>query len=156
MGSTEGFYWGRHPEIEAVFLNYLDIYRRENSFIADFENNLALNTSSRMIDWIDHILVRNSGEMREKLNVLGFKRQEDTKPPVFYHPGVLLPAVVLIEDSTVNNPGIALRVESIESFIQANNLTASVEGPAFSPYRRACVNRQSGTALWAVDRKSVV
>jgi len=149
----EGFYWECRPDVEALFLGYLEIFRKKNSFIADFEDRLLRNTSSRILDWIDHILVTDSGDTRERLDDLGFKGREDPDTCAFYHPGVLLPDIVLIENSAGNDPGIALCVESIESFLQANGFAGEIEGPAFSSYRRACLSRQNSTTLWAVERR---
>lgn len=153
MENREGFYWERHPEVEALFLRYLDAYRGENSFLADFEKKLVLQTSSGILNWIDHILAPDSKEIREKLSGLGFKQLEDTGARAFYHPGVLLPMIVLAETSAGRGPGVALRVESIESFLQANGLKSDIEGPALGPYRRALFHARQGSALWAVERR---
>ncbi len=156
MENEKGFYWERHAEVEAVFLHYLDIYKKKNALLADFEEKLTWQTSSRILDWIDHILVWNSKEVREKLSGLGFEQQEDTEAEAFVHPGVLLPAVILVGDSSDSDPGVALRVESIESFLQANDLSAEIEGRTLSPLRRTCLSVENGTAFLAVERRGTL
>ncbi|MEJ2245837.1 MAG: hypothetical protein P8Y80_07140, partial [Acidobacteriota bacterium] len=153
MKNSEGFYWERHPEVEMFFARYLDIYREKNSFIADFERDLAQQTSSGILDWIDHIMVKDSAEIRRELNGLGFKRNEKTGARAFYHPGVMLPSVIPVGNSADSDPGIALRVEDIDIFFQANNLEKNIEGPASGPYRRSCIHNQNGTSFWVVERR---
>jgi len=153
MENSKAFYWERHLEVEALFLHYLDSYKAKNSFLADYEKKLLFQTSSRMLDWVDHILVWDSKEIRENLAGLGFKRKDDTEAEAYWHPGVLLPAVILVGDSPNQKPGIALRVESLENFLQANELAVDIEGPALSPFRRALVCVKDGVALWVVERR---
>jgi hypothetical protein len=153
MAEGNGFYWERHPEVEAFFLRYLNSYRGRNGFLADFENRLIRNTSSGILNWIDHILVGDGREVRRELMDLGFRAQENAKADVFYHPGVMLPSVLLTHNSSKKREGVALRVESIESFLRANGLEADIEGPAKAPCRRASINIEDGTAFRIVERR---
>jgi hypothetical protein len=153
MKNSEGFYWERHPEVERFFFHYLDIYRRKNSFIKDFERDLIRQTSSGILGWIDHIMVKDSAEIRMELNSLGFKRNENTDARAFYHPGVLLPAVLLVDNSSESDPGIAFCVEDIDIFLRANGLEKNIEGPALGPYRHSCIHCQNGTSFCVVERR---
>jgi hypothetical protein len=44
-------------------------------------------------------------------------------------------------------------VESIEKFLQANDLKADTEGRTLSPFRRALISSKNGVAFWAVERR---
>lgn len=154
MENKKGFFWERHPKVEFFFLHYLDEYSMKNSLLAELARKLLQQTSSGILDWVDHLLLRDSKEVRRQLDDLGFKRKPDSESHAFFHPGVSLPAVVLIERvSSGGEPGVALRVESIEDFCGANGPAMDIEAPAFSPCRRGCVSVQNGAGLWVIERR---
>jgi hypothetical protein len=47
----------------------------------------------------------------------------------------------------------ALRVDSISDFLQAHNLSAQIEGPILSRFRRALVSEEHGTRVSIVERR---
>ncbi len=151
METANGFYWERQPEAEKACLALLGDCLRENSMLARFHDTLVRKTSSRMLDWVDHFLLPGSGPAREKLEALGFVKQPETRQNAFYHPGALLPKIVLM-DSAGPARGVALRVENIGDFLQLNGFHAEVEGGPLGPYRRATVNREGGVSFLAVQR----
>jgi hypothetical protein len=113
-------------------------------------NNL---TSSRLIDVLDHMLVQDSKRMKEKLGGAGFVKQPGTEHEVFSHPGALLPRILLGGQSFGMDQGVALRVENIGDFLQANGHRAMIEGAPFSPYRRAAVSTEEGVSMMVVERR---
>ena len=117
---------------------------------------LVRKTSSRILDWIDHILVWDSKQIRAELGELGFEPREDAGADAFFHPGVLLPAIILVGDSSGPGPGVALRVENIGSFLRANDMKADIEGRTLSPYRRAFISEGKEASLWAVERRGTL
>ena len=153
MKNKNGFDWERRPEVESFFSRSLGIYLRKNSLLAEFEKKFVRQASSGILNWMDHILLEDSNGIREELDGLGFERQQDTEVYAYYHPGVLLPSVLLVGNPAGVSPGVALRVESIEDFLKANSLQAAVEGAALSPFRRSCIDVQQGTSLWVVERR---
>ncbi len=152
MGKEVGFYWERHVEAEKVCLDILDDCMRENGTFARFNAKLIQQTSSRMIDWVDHLLLRDSKLAREKLSACGFVKQTDTEHNAFYHPGALLPRIVLTGDSISPDASVALRVDSIADFLQFNGLRAEIEGGPISTYRRAQLSTESRVSFLVVER----
>jgi hypothetical protein len=152
MEKNMGFYWERQAEAEKVCLDILDDCMRKNVTFARFNEKLIQQTSSRMLDWVDHLLLRDSNLARERLGVSGFVKQTDTEHDALYHPGALLPRIVLTGNSIISEAGVALRVESIADFLQFNGLRAEIEGGPFGTYRRAQVNTESGVAFLVVER----
>jgi len=147
------FYWKRRPEIESLFFHHLEMFTGKNSLLSDLAGKLHRRTSSGILNWVDHILAEDTFEIRRDLGALGFEQQESSQSTAFFHPGVMLPSVVLIRTTGSLDPGTALRVDHIEDFIKANSLHCDIEGPAFSPYRRALVGVQNGVSLWVVERR---
>jgi hypothetical protein len=152
MELEKGFYWEQHAEAEKACLNILDEYRRDNAALSRFEQKLIMQTSSRLLDWVDHFLLRESEQARKRLIALGYVRQPDIVHEVFYHPGALLPKIVL-SGSPGTDQGVALRVETIADFLQVNGFRAEIEGGPFSPYRRALVGMEGGVGFFVVERK---
>lgn len=153
MGQDKGFYWEQHAEAEKLCLDLLEECKRENVIVARFEEKLLRQTSSRLIDWMDHFYLRASSQLRKKLEALGFVKHPETRREAFYHPGALLPAIVLADASSGAERGVALQVESIADFLQANGFRAEIEGRPFSPLRRALVTAENGCSLMVVERR---
>ena len=153
MEQENGFYWGQHAEAEKACLDLLDDCRRKSAVLARFEQKLIRQTSSRMLDWVDHFLVSDSKQTREKLGALGFIRQPDTGLEALIHPVALLPRIILAGQSSGPDSGVAIRVESIADFLQVNGFRAEIEGGPFSPYRRASVSTAGGASLFIVERR---
>jgi len=152
MEKEKGFYWERHAEAEKVCLDILDNCKRQNTTLAHFNEKLIQQTSSRMLDWVDHLLLRDSTQARDKLAAVGFVKQTGTRHNALYHPGALLPRIVLTGNSMSSEGGAALRVENIADFLQVNDLHAQIEGGPSSTYRRAQVNRENGIVFLVVER----
>ncbi|HET7319708.1 MAG TPA: hypothetical protein VFK23_11275 [Nitrospirota bacterium] len=152
MEQTKGFFWEQHAGAERACLDILADCRRNNLTLARFEQQLIRKTSSRLLDWVDHLLIRDSDHTRDKLAGLGFIKQPDIRHEALFHPGALLPRIVLSGNSGPDS-GVALRVESIADFFQSNGFLADIEGSPFSPYRRALVGKENQVAFWAVERR---
>jgi 4-hydroxyphenylpyruvate dioxygenase-like putative hemolysin len=153
MNQEKGFFWERHGEAEKACLDLLDDCKRKNAALARLDENLIGKTSSRLLYWVDHFILRDSTRMREKFEGLGFVRQPDTAHEAFYHPGALLPRIVLSGNSSGPDQGAALRVESIADFLQANGFRAEIEGGPLGPFRRAHVSAENGVDLTVVERR---
>ncbi len=153
MEEEKGFYWERHAKVEELFLRYVDQFRKENTTLARFEVKLAKQTNTRMLDWVDHLILPESKQLRDELKELGFVPQTGTDVDAFFHPGVLLPAIVLEEKSSDLRQGVALHVESITDFLQVNGFQAEIEGAPFSPFRRSLVSVENGCAMLVVERR---
>src|SRR4051812_5028747 len=59
------FDWKRFPEAEALIAGLLDIAFDGNPFMADLSRRMSSETSTRFVDWVDHIVVTD----RPGLNV---------------------------------------------------------------------------------------
>ncbi len=153
MKKEEGIYWERHAAAERVCLDLLADCQRKNSLLARFEQKLLRQTSTRMLDWVDHFHLRASKEIRGKITALGFVRQPESKQEAFLHPGALLPGVVLAGPASGPEAGVALRVESIADFLQANGFRAEIDGGLFGPFRRCSVGMENGVAFTVVERR---
>src|SRR5262245_43187059 len=90
------FQWVCHPKAETLILNYLEECIKENSAIAELQKSLFKHTSTRLFDWVDHVVVNSSPQSEFDLEEAGFVQESATPSTrVFHHPGAKLPRVVV-------------------------------------------------------------
>ena len=153
MTAEKGFYWKRFAEVEQLFLSMIADWKKESITISHFEEKLLKQTSTRLLDWLDHFMMPDSPQLRNRLETLGFVKRTSETVQYYSHPGIYLPPVLLSRNSSSQQTGIGLRVESISDFLQANNFSADIEGSFLSPYRRAEISRENGISMYAVERR---
>jgi hypothetical protein len=153
MAQEQGFYWERHAAAEQFMLDLLGDFRRQSATLARFEERLVRQASGRLLDWIDHLLLRDSRQLRDRLAGLGFAARPDEGQTVWSHAGTQLPRIALTGQEERTGEGLALRVESLADFLQANGFRAEIEGEQLSPYRRARLEEEKDISLLAVERR---
>lgn len=147
------FQWKCQPKAEALILNALETACSENTFIASLSHDLLKHTSTRLFDWLDHIVMSHSDALEKELESSGFISDQATPTyRVYHHPGAQLPRVVVCDDceSTLD---IAISVESIADFLMVRGLSGIIEGSPFSGYRRCYVSTDNNTSLLVVERR---
>lgn len=153
MDINAAFQWKCQPQAEALIANALDEACRGNAFIAALSQDLYKHTSTRLFDWLDHIVVGHSPSIENELESSGFISDQATPSyRVFHHPGAQLPRVV-VRDHDQPVVGIAVSVESIADFLMVRGLSGWIEGGALSGYRRCCVSTDNNISLWVVERR---
>ncbi len=150
----EAFQWKCHPEAERLLLELLDRACAANKAIATLRDDLQKLTSTRLFDWLDHIVVGGSPSRVTELEALGFVcQQAGATYRVFHHPGAQLPMLV-VQDFPDDVGGVAVKVESIADYLMTRGQQAVIEGSPFGGYRRCNVAVDNGVALWVVERRS--
>lgn len=153
MNFNEKFQWKLHPEAENLIQEVLAEACRKNPYIEQFAQDLTIQTSTRLFDWVDHVLIGYSSVVEKQIEDLGFNI-EFAAPTyrVFYHPGAQLPRIVL-KDTDFEGVGVAVRVDSIADFLMVHRLSSWIEGSPLSGYRRACVSDVPQAKFWVVERR---
>lgn len=160
--------WKRYPETEAYLAEKLTQFVDAVPPARALDVDLSVRTSSRLSDWLDHLVLVDGDAPRARLVEYGFVPQAApalSNDRVYHHPGALFPRVVLRGQEGVT-PGtvlaVALQVEEVSAFLMAHEMDASIqlvgsiEGAPLSPLRRACVYRGAGQEereLWVVERR---
>lgn len=145
--------WKCEPQAENLLVKILDEDLRISQSLQELENLLLEQTSTRLFDWVDHLVIRRTPAREAELSEAGFvadKRHSWAGHTVMYHPGALLPRVCLAETS---GEGVAVRVDSIADFLSVRGMSASIEGSALSSYRRALVWTEGDVSTWVVERR---
>lgn len=150
----ETFEWKCHPKAEAFIDRVIGDYCSRNPLINQLGNDLLKKTSTRLFDWVDHIILGHVEGLEEELESCGFEAQDATQSyRVFHHPGAQLPRI-LVNDHGEGIGGIALKVDSISEFLMVRGISGLIEGSPYSRYRRCCVNTEDGVSLYVVERRS--
>ena len=142
------FEWTCHPEAAAFVAREVAAGLAGNAFAADLARRMAVETSTRLVDWVDHLRIPERGRLRAELSALGFTPRADATG-VFDHDGGMFPALVL---SRVEGPALAIKVESVADFVAAHGLSAEILGPPLGPFRSARVEGV-GSTFAAVERR---
>ncbi len=147
------FQWKCQPEAEAFILQILEDCCQANTFIAALQADLLKHTSTRLFDWLDHVIIGYSSATQLILEKTGFISQHPSATfRVFHHPGAQLPRIVVRDD---DKPvvGLAVSVDSIADFLMVRGMIGWIEGSILSQYRRCCVSTENGVSLWAIERR---
>ena len=160
--------WKRYPEAEAYLAEKLTQFVDVVPLARTLDADLSVRTSSRLSDWIDHLVLVDGDTPRARLAEYGFMPRmvpASSGDVVYHHPGAYFARVVLRGREGVA-PGTvltaALQVEEISAFLMAHEmdhllqLIGAIEGALLSPLRRACVYRgaeSEGRELWVVARR---
>ena len=147
------FQWKCQPKAESLVLNVLEEASGENAFIAALAKDLHKHTSTRLFDWVDHVIVGYSANIEKELEESGFISEiASTSYRVFHHPGAQLPRVI-VKDQDQPVVGIAVSVDSIADFLMVRGMATLIEGGTLSGYRRSCVSTDNHVSLWVVERR---
>jgi hypothetical protein len=153
------FDWQRWPETESFLEGKVQSALGNNAFAAELARRMGDETSTRIVDWIDHLVLADRPGLVEELGRLGYARAADSfgvNEPSFRHPGGQFPAL-----GVASKPGggpevvtMALKVESIADFSAASDLGLEAIGYPMGPYRFAGVEVAGAeTALIVVERR---
>ncbi len=159
MNNKENFNWKRHPEAEAYLSGCLSQLVSRMPKTQAFTTALAERTGSRLVDWVDHLVIADGDLPRGQVHDLGFEQEQVPVEPantVYYHPGAAFPRIVLQAEEGVPPAtplAVAIQVEEISHFVLANQLAVPIEGSPLSPYRRATAWTESGGVLLVVERR---
>lgn len=155
MPTHAQFQWQCQPKAEAIIQRILDECCRRNSFVDNLKNDLYKHSSTRLLDWADHVVVGYSDAMENELLESGFESEQASSAyRVFHHPGAQLPRVIL-KDRETEVFGVALSVDSIADFLLAHGMGGKIEGSSYSGYRRSVVSTENNATLWVVERRGI-
>jgi hypothetical protein len=156
MDAQTNFLWKCQPQAESFIQNILDEAIKANVDIATLQEELTKQTSTRLFDWLDHVIVGDLEKHEKELEAAGFVQENvSSSYRVFHHPGAQLPRVVL-RDHDRSVVGIAVSVELIADFLMVRGKTGWIEGSPLSSYRRCLYSTDNEVSLWVVERRGTL
>lgn len=145
--------WQCQPEAEDFLLGILEEAKKQNPVLKEFDKDLLEKTSTRLLDWIDYLVIGKSDESEENLDKIGFRQESSALHyRIFSHPGALLPRVVL-KDAGKKIEEIAIKVDSIPEFLMIRGVSSQIEGAPYSPFRRAAFSTDYTPLLSVIERR---
>ena len=150
---NEDFDWELHPDLDAFVNSKINYFLSKNPLAKHLSELMYQKTSTKFIDWIDHIVIPSRSIKPKELEQLGLcvRTSKDThKNTIIYEHkrSYLFPILV----STNNIYEIALKPESIDDFMQYLSMGNMIEGVAFSEYRYVKLTKGK-YILSAVERR---
>lgn len=151
---VKNFDWKLYPQVENFLIQQLDIFLKNNHFANSLSSQIEQQTSTRFIDWIDHIVLPHKVINEKTLGEFGFQEMSSIEAPVdtivFFHQGSVFPPILL---SKRNFTEIALKPERLDHCIQAFGRGSAIDGVTDGPYRKAVISSQNEYILSAVERR---
>lgn len=157
MFDSDKINWQIQPRAEQLLLSWLQDFQKRSTVLQTFEGQLLTATSTRMFDWIDHFILPLTDENLAALANAGFIF--DPRGMVehcYHHPGARLPHVLLRRLDGHDYPGVAMKVDHIAKFLQAQQTQALIEGSILSGYRRCLLGIRQDVSFWAVERRGTL
>jgi hypothetical protein len=154
MSEEKVFHWERHPAAEALQVVLLNKALNKNSFLSSLDRDLHRLTSTRVFDWIDHFAVVYSDQVAGSLVEREFEREDvPSEGIVYYHPGALLPRIVLTKNTAKTPLAVFIKVDYVADFLQVHALSLPIQGSLFSGYRRALISSENQVECWVCERR---
>src|ERR1700730_17182373 len=92
------FQWQREPAAEALIEELVEACKASNPSIAAFEKQLIEETSTTLLDWVDHVSVQATSELKQKLERAGFRIVGAMSHYCIYQqPGAKLPPLLVYD-----------------------------------------------------------
>jgi hypothetical protein len=169
-GTPSGFHWEPQPEAQGLLNELVARFLSLCPPAARLKEQMTDVTGTRFFDWIDHLGVPNTGDIRQRLEAAGFRPAErdgtgaeHANSVAMVHPGALFPTIVLNDASVL---AVGVKVDSVIDFAVAHDIpdTNEVMGDPYSQLRvlvAHSVKPSSGDVslenpraeLWAVERR---
>lgn len=152
--AIQKFDWGLYPQTENLLVQHINIFLKNNSFAYKLSFQMEQETSTRFLDWIDHIILTENILSAKAIEEVGFQRVDRPGAPtgmkVFMSPGAIFFPLLLSQE---NFTEVVLKPERLDHFIQMIGMGTSIEGGIYEPYRKAIISAQGTYILSAVERR---
>lgn len=151
---NQNFDWELCPDLERFINEKVNLFLDKNNYARMLSERMLNETSTRFIDWIDHIVLPESEVNYEDLLKIGLQEVKGLDAPkeaeIFRHEQSYLFPILLSSESKAE---IALKPENIEDFVQMIGSGAMIEGAPFAPFRKTIISTENDVVLSAVERR---
>lgn len=73
MSTNANFQWQCQPKAENLVLKLISFALQRNPVIKDLESDLLKRTSTRLLDWVDHLSLGRSDSVEKELEDAGYE-----------------------------------------------------------------------------------
>lgn len=133
--ALKDFAWPLCPDGEQFLQDRLEGFLEHHTCARTLRDRMLAETSTRMIDWVDHLDIPVRVSTLSALHRAHFRGYHDERRLVWWHPHADFPRVLLNSDPW--HEGLAIAVENLEEFQCVHHLSAvPIEGVRNGRYRR--------------------
>lgn len=142
--------WEPQPLAAKLVAELLKTFTTISPWLRQFADRLREETGTRLVDWVDHIVLGDGG-IASRLQAAGFVRDQSDGATLWKNDQGIFPSIVVCDDEPSQ---LSLKVESIADFVLAGNLAgrAVIEGDPLAAVRRARVDEHEGFECWVIER----
>ena len=146
--SELGSEWECQPEAWSFLQDALQEFCEQSPVIADWRDRLLRETGTRLVDWIDHLTLREAVVSDDQLVRLGF--QPSSAANGWCHAQGLFPTIHRPQDD--GEVGVAMKVQSVDDFCRLHDTQDSPSLVAVANLRIVAVQRSPDATFWVVER----
>ncbi len=145
--------WEPQPKAAAVVASILTDFLNRCSHAKQLSYRMLTETGTRLGDWVDHIQIPASKQVRDRLLEVGYTPESLPAPTgsecLVNELGVF-PRVLLVEGKTTR---VALKVEFVADYLAAHQISeAAIDGEPLGQFRIARVATGKNCELLVVER----
>jgi hypothetical protein len=150
--------WSPQPEAAQSAHDLLHEACSASSRLAAFAQDLGDRTGTRLFDWVDHFKLPVDHRLVGRLGELGFQAAPSTHGDVWRHAEALVPSILVRDSAGI---AVAIKVESVDDFLEANDWARTfvgsaddgrIRGAAGGQFRLARVAEEQEVELFIVER----
>ncbi len=145
------FDWALFPKAESFLQTELDKFLGRNNSAATLVNEIEQKTSTRIFDWVDHLVVPSDEVDAEDLFKMGFHESKiiDGSVALRAEGSILFP--VLLKSGKMSE--LALAVEDTDNFRKIYAKGKSIQGVPNSGFRKLVLTSESNFLFSVVERR---
>jgi hypothetical protein len=152
--ADRAFQWQPQPAAAALVNRLLSEYVAQHARLSKFANELLLQTGTRLVDWVDHLVVPEGDPVLREAAGVGYELHRVTtswRHPVGMFPPLVTPQRPIHGDL---KRGVAIKVESVDFFLQTHGLAGQgrAQGLPGGPLGYALVDTSGDLGFWIVER----
>jgi hypothetical protein len=148
------FHWQPQPAAAALVNRLLSEYVAQHARLRKLGADLLLQTGTRLIDWVDHLVIPEGDSSIREAAAAGYELDRVTA--AWRHAAGMFPPLVTPQSPIHGelNAGLAIKVESVDFFLQIHGLASNVTplGRAGGSMRSALVGAAGDIGFWIVER----
>jgi hypothetical protein len=152
------FDWKPQPEAAAWLEKSVTAALLDLPWATHFAARLRNHAGVRLLDLLDTVFVgrgspRLSTALEAGWNAIDFTELRGPHCVGYRHPGGLFPTIAVYDDIAPDEVGFSIKVDFVADFLAANDLSRTIEGRPWSPYRYAIIESVPGKATFAVAER---
>ena len=130
--------WQLFPETHKALQTRVNKFLEHNRLANNISVRVTHETSTRFIDWIDHLVLPTSDIDEQELHAFGYEYDPETQAPpgmkIYRHKTSIFFPILLSELEEIE---CVIKPENLNEFIQILGKDIPIEGPQYAPIRKA-------------------